>query len=93
MAFGQIEMGGLGTVATVSAHIALALGLPPIAWVLQPVEQFALAGFDAGVCWSVSGRGDRVITTAITEAGAAVVAELEPNDAMTIAALCACEGT
>ena len=85
-------MGGLQTIAAINSRIALAFASPPIPWVLQPVEEYALAGFGEGVCWSIARRNGRVLVTAIAEAGAAVVAELDPNDAQTVAALCAAEG-
>ena len=67
--------------------------LAPIDWGLHAAGPFGpVVHYEDGVLMTVTRRDGQVSMTAITEAGAAIVAELDRNDAMTLAALCTVEG-
>jgi hypothetical protein len=85
-------MGGLEAIANIGGRVAIALASPQLDWDLHPAEPYACASYEEGVCWTVTRRNGRVVASALAEAGAAIVAELDQNDAMTLAALCTAEG-
>ena len=86
-------MGGLQTFTNLGNRVATTFALAPIDWGLHAAGPFGpMVHYEDGVLMTVTRRDGRVSMTAITEAGAAIVAELDQNDAMTLAALCTVEG-
>jgi hypothetical protein len=85
--------GALQTFANLGNRVSVTLALEPIDWGCRATDPFASAVvFEDGVLMTVTRRDGRVLVNASTEAGAMMLVNLEPNDAMTAALLCAAEG-